>query len=459
VANLLVVEPDASAADLLLGSLAADQHACRHVTSAAQALAALEADHYDAVITELKLPSESGVELLIKVLRGWPGVAVVMVASAGTVAEAVEAMKRGAADFLEKPFASDDIRYVVRKAVASVAASAEQPPSSPLEPGAALVSQSESMHKVRETIRRAASTSTTVLVRGETGTGKELVARAVHEASARRGQPFVKIDCAALPESLLDSELFGYERGAFTGASGRKPGRVELADGGTIFLDECGEVSLALQAKLLRLVQDRAFEKLGGKNTQHIDARFVLATHRDLDVMVENGSFRQDLFYRINVFPLWLPPLRARRDDIELLAKHFCARFAETISKPSLAFSAQALKFLRSQRWPGNVRQLENFIERLVLLSDGPVIDLALVEGEFVERPRFVTQSTGTTGHAMALPSSSSPLDEAKRKVEKDELLRALAHSGGNRSAAARLLSVSRATLYNKLKDHGIERH
>jgi two-component system response regulator AtoC len=465
VANLLVVEPDASAAAPLLEMLAARGHVSERLTTADQAINALDRAHYDLLITELKLPGHSGIDLLSRVLRGWPGLAVIMVAGKSTVPEAVEAMKQGASEFLLKPFSAEEIAYVVEKVLASALSREGQPPASPLAPGAMLVGQAEPMRNVRELIRRAAAASTTVVIRGETGTGKELVARAIHEASARAARPFVKIDCASLPDTLLESELFGYEKGAFTGALARKPGRVELAEGGTLFLDEFGDVSPLLQSRLLRLLQERAFEKLGGKQTLHVDARFVLATHRDLEAMVQNGALRQDLFYRVNVLPLWLPPLRARRADIELLARHFCARFAHENRRPALTFSAEAFRFLRSQRWPGNVRQLENFVERVVLLAEGDIIELADIERELLERPRFVTQSTGATDTTDvdrtssdgAKPASALALDDAVRKAETETVMHALSRTGGNRSAAARLLRVSRATLYNKLKELGID--
>jgi DNA-binding NtrC family response regulator len=446
--------------------LAEKGHASERVTTAGQATDALERAHYDLIITELKLPDECGIDLLSRVLRTCPDLAVIMVAGTSTVPEAVEAMKQGASEFLLKPFSADEIVYVVNKVLAGALPRAELPPNRPTSPEAKLVGQAEPMRNVRDLIKRAAAASSHIVIRGETGTGKELVARAIHEGSTRAGKPFVKIDCAALPDSLLESELFGYEKGAFTGAVARKPGRVELAEGGTLFLDEFGDVSPLMQKRLLRLLQERLFERLGGgKQTLRVDARFILATHRDLETMVQNGTLRQDLFYRVNVFPVWLPPLRSRRADIDLLAQHFCASFAQENGRPALSFSPEALKHLRSQRWPGNVRQLENFVERLVLLTDGSVIQLADVERELVEHPRFVTQSTGSSdrtdvdgaSNGDGASSSALALAEAVRRAETESLVRALSVSDGNRSAAARILRVSRATLYNKMKELGIE--
>jgi two-component system response regulator AtoC len=323
-------------------------------------------------------------------------------------------------------------------------------------------------------------------VRGESGTGKELAARAIHDASPRASGPFVKIDCTSLPEHLLESELFGYEKGAFTGAVARKPGRAELADKGTLFLDEIGELSLPLQAKLLRLLQDRQLERLGGTRTISVDVRVVAATHRDLESMVERQQFRLDLFYRLNVVPLWLPPLRARREDIDVLVEHFCKLLGRANGKPQIGIDRDAVRALRQQRWPGNVRQLQNFVERLVVLSNGPIIKEEDVRAELSRQVRFATQpgtalrlSPPQLPDAAAAPASEQPasdptsvdekppamrtepqavvpLDLELRAAEKKALERALAVAKHNRSLAARLLGVSRSTLYAKLEEHGL---
>ena len=329
----------------------------------------------------------------------------------------------------------------------------------------ALLGESVAMARVRELVRKAATGSATVLVRGETGTGKELVARAIHEASGRAGGPLVVIHCAALPDALLESELFGYEKGAFTGAVGRKAGRVELAHGGTLFLDEIGDVSPATQVKLLRLLQERTFERIGGAGSHQVDVRFIAATHRDLEAMVKRGEFREDLFYRLHVVPVWVPPLRGRRDDIAPLARHFCQRYALDNGKPRLALSEAALAQMRAQRWPGNVRQLQNLVERLVVLADRDVIDAADVERELTGASPFTTEIpeavalTGVTPAPRELAGSTTllPLDEQLRAAERRAIEHALSVAGANRSKAARLLGVSRQTLYNKLKEHGID--
>jgi two-component system response regulator AtoC len=283
-----------------------------------------------------------------------------------------------------------------------------------------------------------------VLVLGESGTGKELVARGIHENSPRARQPFVKVHCAALPDNLLESELFGYEKGAFTGAATRKPGRVELAQGGTLFLDEIGDITPAIQVKLLRVLQDRGFERLGGTATLSADVRFVAATHCNLEAMVQEGTFREDLFYRLNVVPIWLPPLRERTSDVPRLARHFCVEAARRAWRADATLSDEAVELLARQPWPGNVRQLQNFVERLVVLSEAERIDATDVRRELGRQP---------------MPSASpdgSRLGARRDDAERDALVSALRQSSNNRSQAARLLGVSRRTLYNKLDKHGL---
>jgi len=396
---------------------------------------------------------------LREISKRWSGLPIVVAGGGNTVAETVEMIRAGAADFLVQRFDPDEVSYVINKGLVAAATRSSEPPRMSVRTESGLMGNASPMRELRETLRRAAAASATVLIRGESGTGKELVARAVHEQSARRLKPFVKIDCTSLPENLLESELFGYEKGAFTGAVAAKPGRVELADQGTLFLDEIGDISPAMQAKLLRLLQERRFDRIGSKRPTRVDVRFLLATHRDLDTMVENGEFRADLFHRMNVVQLWLPPLRSRRDDIELLASHFLNEFAAANGRTNLAIEPDAVKLLRKQRWPGNVRQLENFMERLVVLAEGNTIDTAQIERLLVQRPSFVTQST-TTSTAVAVQASSpsdTGLEQAVRAAETDALVRTLQCTRGNRSAAARVLGVSRQTLYNKLKSLGIE--
>jgi two-component system response regulator AtoC len=468
-AVVLVVDPDVASREALGSLLKGDGARPVLCAEASAALELLNREPVDVLLTELGLKEAGGLSFLQVVEERWPGLPTIVIAGGASVAAAVGALRAGAADFVEKPFNAEEIAYVVGKALTAVKSRALRPPPPSSNTRAGMLGESPAMRQAYATLQRAAQSTATVLVRGESGTGKELVARAIHDASPRANQPFVKIDCTAFPETLLDSELFGYERGAFTGAVSRKPGRVELADKGTLFLDEIGELSLPLQAKLLRLLQDRKFERLGGTKTMDVDVRFVAATHRDLENMVERKVFRLDLFYRLNVVPLWLPPLRARREDIEVLAQHFCAASAKANGKGEVRIDASALKFLRSQRWPGNVRQLQNFIERLVVLAPGPVIREEDAKSELLQAP-FKTQTgmveafektelappKGEPAAAMATESIVLTLDDEMRAAEKKALERALRHCGGNRSQAARVLGVSRSTLYAKLQEHGL---
>jgi two-component system response regulator AtoC len=481
---VLVVEPDPDTARELIRLLTGLGLSVSHATTGARAIELLEREPARVVVSELTLPDTMGIDLLKALERLWPGLPVLMMGANASVADALAALRAGASDFVQKPINADEMSFALNKALTVVQRRAEQPPPPSSHERAGIIGDSPTMRQVYATLERAAQGTATVLVRGESGTGKELAARALHDASPRSTGPFVKIDCTSLPENLLESELFGYEKGAFTGAVARKPGRAELADKGTLFLDEIGELSLPLQAKLLRLLQDRVIERLGGTKTIPVDVRVVAATHRDLESMVERQQFRLDLFYRLNVVPLWLPPLRARREDIDVLVEHFCRQLGRANGKPSIGIDKDAVKALRGQRWPGNVRQLQNFVERLVVLSEGPLITESDVRSELSRQVRFATQP-GTAVRlaptALATPPelapsppsdptsidprppseptearSVLPLDMEVRAAEKRALERALSVAKQNRSLAARLLGVSRSTLYAKLEEHGL---
>ncbi|MGC4089396.1 MAG: sigma-54 dependent transcriptional regulator [Polyangiaceae bacterium] len=445
-ATVLVVDDDAAVALVLSALLTQAGYEAVRADSGAAALSLLERRPVDVVLSDVRMPGLDGLSLLQRVREGWPDIPVILLTAHASVSLAVDAMKAGAQDFLEKPFEREAVLFVIEKALASVARSA---PPTRARREVELLGASSALAEVRERIRRAASSNVTVLVRGETGTGKELVARSIHEHSARRAGPFVALNCAAVPENLLESELFGYEKGAFSGAAGRKPGRIELADGGTLFLDEVGDVSLSTQVKLLRVLQERAIERLGGSGAIHVDVRFVAATHRDLERLLSEGKFREDFFYRLNVVPIEVPPLRARRDDIELLARHFRQRVAAANARPDVDFEPAVYPLLAAQPWPGNVRQLENFVERLVVLSDGPRVTVQQVESEL--------RAEGAGRGAAAKASRGGNLSEQRADSERQIISEALLRAGNNRSLAARLLGISRRTLYNKLEELGIE--
>jgi len=454
--NFLIASGDAAAAEALGALLFEAGFGGKRATSSSQAFEELERASFDVIIADQSLRdlpggafpkalAERGLELPVVVL-------------VDAVTDGVAVVRAGAADFLRKPVDREEVLYVLRKALRSVAIEADEPPRSiAFIPTTELIGTSAPMQELGRTLRRAANGVATVLVRGESGTGKEVVARLVHDLSPRAAGPFLKVHCAALPDQLLESELFGYERGAFTGATARKPGRVELAQGGTLFLDEIGDITPATQVKLLRVLQDRQFERLGGTETLDADVRFVTATHRDLEGLVKAGKFREDLFYRLNVVTLVVPPLRARKSDIEALALHFCDRVAIANGRPRTMLDADALTLLEKQEWPGNVRQLQNFVERLVVMATGPRISSAEVERE-------LGRTAGALGFAEAtglapkidLDQSALELEVTLKKAERRALERALKSAAGNKNVAARLLGISRRSLYYKLEEHGL---
>jgi len=430
----------------------------RRVTNLAEAFSALDLGSYEVLIVDAALTDLSAPEFLTSLAARGQELALIALVDGNRPGDGAAAVRAGATDFLRKPVERDEVTYVLGKALQSVQPLSDEPPRSRLfAPTVELIGKSAAMQDLQRTLRRAADGIATVLVRGESGTGKELVARLVHELSPRRAGPYVKVHCAALPDQLLESELFGYERGAFTGATARKPGRVELAEGGTLFLDEIGDISPATQVKLLRVLQDRRYERLGGTETLSADVRFVTATHRDLEALVREGKFREDLFYRLNVVALWVPPLRARQSDIETLALHFCTTVAAANGRRAPAFDADALSLLAAEAWPGNVRQLQNVVERLVVLASGPRIVAADVRRELGQKPGTLAFAI-SSGFApeIAVEQTAMELQQALRKAERRAIERAMTSAAGDKNLAARLLGISRRSLYYKLEEHGL---
>ena len=448
-----MVEDDAAIAKVVTVLLRQRGLEVTWAPSAEDAVKELEKRPFDVVLSDVRMPGMDGMALLDHVRAKTPDLPVVLVTAHGSVALAVEAMKRGAADFVQKPFDKEELAFVVEKALQASRRDRAAVPAPELS-ARGIIGDSAAMRDVFATIRKVAPKTTTVLVRGETGTGKELVARALHEESPRNGQPFVRVHCAALPETLLESELFGYEKGAFTGATQRKPGRIELAHKGTLFLDEIGDISPAVQVKLLRVLQERELERVGGNETIRVDVRIVAATHRDLEAMITQGTFREDLFYRLAVVPIVVPPLRERAGDTGRLVRHFVAAFAASAGIEGMRIEDDAVDILTKQPWPGNVRQLQNFVERLVVLAEGRVIGRADIERELVRGTGGIRRPSAPMPSA---PSADLSLDSQRREAEKEALVRALQQAGSNRTRAARLLEVSRRTLYNKLREHGLE--
>jgi DNA-binding NtrC family response regulator len=407
-------------------------------------------DRADLVLTDLKLPRMSGLEFLAAIRRQNAQVPVVMMTAFGSVETAVESMKAGATDFLLKPFSLDHLMQVVSKAL-EVRALRDENRQLKEELGRRyefdnIIGRSAPMQEIFATIERVAPTRATVLLAGESGVGKDLIARAIHFHSPRRDRPLVKINCTAIPENLMESELFGYEKGAFTGAQTSKPGKFEQADTGTVFLDEIGDVPAAIQVKLLRILQEREFERLGSNVTRHIDVRVIAATNSDLRAALEQGTFREDLYYRLNVVPLNIPPLRERRADIPFLANHFIRKLAPDAGCQVDSITDAAMEKLLAYHWPGNVRELENVIERSLVMATGRQLDAGDIKLEAAPRPR------APNGGAHLLPEGLT-LDQYEQELIREALKRA----DGNKSQAARMLGLTRNALRYRLTQMGLE--
>ena len=411
-----------------------------------EGLEALHREGASLVILDLKMPDLDGLEVLKRIREAYPRLPVIMITAHGTIQTAIEAMKIGAADYITKPFDLDELKIVIRKTLQMSQLMHEVSflRAELMKEHGEMVGKSPAIMEVRRLIRRVAPTEATVLITGESDTGKEVVAVAIHRQSPRADGPFIAVNCAALPEQLLESELFGHEKGAFTGATTRKPGRFEMAARGTIFLDEIAEMSPTMQAKLLRVLQDKTFERVGGTQTIQVDTRIIAATNRDLAACVREGRFRQDLYYRLNVFSIHLPPLRDRREDIPLLSEHFLKKFAPLYHPCTI--SPEALDLLCRYDWPGNIRELQNVIERALILCHEAEIKPAHLPKE-LHRP-----AARPPCPVVNLPDEGISLEE----VEIQLILQALEKSRGNQSRAAQLLGISRATLLYRMQKYGL---
>jgi len=442
-ARILIVEDDTTFRSLLRTILTGEGYETIEAADGRTGRTLLQREQYELVISDLKLPGKSGLELFRESRDDDFPPPFILLTAFGTVEEAVAAIKEGVVDFLTKPLKDPDtLRIIVAKALENSRAQREFLAFKEAEaaglPPEELIFAGDAMVEVRRLIQEVAGTAATVLISGESGTGKELIARTIHLLSPRRKRSFIPLNCAAIPENLLESELFGHERGAFTGAMQARQGKFELAHGGTIFLDEIGEMPLPLQAKLLRVIQERTFERVGGNKEIRADVRIVAATHRDLTAEVREKRFREDLFYRLNVFPVRLPPLRERKDALPFLTDYFIRRFARDLGKKVAGIDNEALRRLREHDWPGNVRELQNVLERAVILA-GKGISLR-------ELPEAI---------ASGLPSGRD--DEGMLKtMEREAILSALKKSGGNRRKTAEELGISRRTLQYRLKEYGM---
>ncbi len=458
--HILLVEDKAELREMLAQALARMGYVVTPAANIAEALAAIDKRRFSAVLTDLKLPSGSGMDVLKTVLAADSAIPIIIMTAYGSIAEAVAAMREGAYDFIQKPVELEHLRHLLARAVEREQLLRE---NLVLKEEYArrfgfprIIGEHPAMLESARQMQRSAASDSTVLLLGESGTGKELYARAIHQLSPRASKSFLALNCAAIPETLVENELFGHERGAFTGANARSIGKFELARGGTIFLDEIGELPLAVQGKLLRVLEERTVERLGGGESISVDVRIIAATNCDLEMAAAGGAFRRDLYYRLAVFPIHIPPLRDRGEDSVLLAEHFLERFRRELKKPGLRLAQDALNAIRSYRWPGNVRELQNVIERATILHEGELVALDLGLQVRAAAAAFASSShkvavadlPATPG---ALPSTSSPASERER------LETTLRDCKWNKATAAKRLGISYKTLLHKIHAYELD--
>ena len=448
--HLLLVEDEPTLRAVVAEQLGSRGYAVDQTASGEEALAKLSDFAYDALVTDLRLPGISGSSVIEAAVERYPDIVAIVVTGYGTVRDAVDAIKHGASDFVSKPFQIDELTHALEKALEQRRLKSENAYlraqlDARYQLGG-IVGKSPAMKRLIQTLETVASANSTILISGETGTGKEVVARAIHHNSGRHAQRFVALNCSAIPEALLEAELFGHVRGAFTGAVGNRLGRLEQAHKGTLFLDEVGTMSTALQTKLLRVLQEREFERIGDSNTMKVDVRVIAATNSDLRRMVREGQFRDDLFYRLNVIPVHLPPLRDRKDDVPLLVQHFVEKMRPE-NGPALTVSQEAMRALMAYEWPGNVRQLENAIERAVAFRGGRG---QIEVGDLPPEVAAVPVESATSG--VVLPDGGVDLEALIANIERELIERALERTNSNKNRAAHLLHLKRTTLVEKIK-------
>ncbi|MEC4891351.1 MAG: sigma-54 dependent transcriptional regulator [Nitrospira sp.] len=454
--KILVVDDEQSLREVLSIMLKRAGYAVTSVADGEEAIEQLQKEIFDLVITDLRMPKVDGMEVLRAVKSASPETVVLIITAFATADSAVEAMKQGAYDYLTKPFQVDEVQMIIRNALEKRRLTAEnillKREMASQSSFAQLVGQSDAMQKVFDIVRKVADSKSNVLICGESGTGKELVARAIHYNSVRSVRPFVAVNCSAVPETLLESELFGHMKGSFTGAISNKAGLFEVADGGTIFLDEIGDTTPTIQVKLLRVIQEREFRRVGGSQDVKVDVRIVAATNKDLEKAVADGSFREDLYYRLDVIPIRLPPLRLRAGDIPLLVTHFLERFSKESGKPAPTLTAEAMHVLLGHEWRGNVRELENLIERVVAFSTGVPVTEQDVRG-WLHR----SVSPQSQGVPAELPEDGLDLEGMISGIEKELLLKALERSKWVKKKAARLLKLNTRSFRYRLEKYAIK--
>jgi len=444
--KILVVDDDTAHRMMLTANLSNEGYTVAEADDGTTAIAAVREDFYDVILMDVRMTEMDGIEALEEIKQISPGIPVLMMTAYPSVPPAVKAMKLGAVDYLTKPLDTDELRLRIAKLLGYHRLQDEQPPlDTELADTSRLIGSGESMRQLLDTLALVAPTDTTVLILGESGTGKEVVAGTIHANSARADNPLVKVNCAALPETLLESELFGHEKGAFTGATSRREGRFEVADGGTIFLDEIGEIPVAVQVKLLRVLQEQQFEPLGSSKTKTVDVRVIAATNRNLEQEIAAGRFREDLFYRLNIFPILVPALRDRKDDIAKLAEFFLTRYADKHKRRIKGVAPRALDVMMRYEWKGNIRELENTIERSVILC----------REEFIAPQHLPAQIQALAGD---LPPEAPDVGSGftLKEMEKHLIIATLKQNDDNRTKTADALGISRRSLQMKLKEYGI---
>ena len=456
--HVLVIDDDEQMQFFLSEALRRQGYAVTLKKTAEEGLQALKTDSADLILLDIRLPGMSGLEAVEEILKIDPRVPVIIMTAHGTRDSAIDAIRRGAYDYFTKPFRIEEMEIVIRRAIEKrklhfeIERLREELATVPGHGWAA--SASRAMNEVMHLIDRAAPTDSTVLILGESGVGKELVAESIHERSTRKHRPFVRLNCAAIPETLLESELFGYERGAFTGAQARKPGKFELSDGGTLLLDEIGDMTLPTQAKILRVLQSRQVERVGGTSTINVDVRIIASTNKDLLRNVREGAFRDDLYFRLNVITINVPPLRGRREEIPGLVDHFLAEANLRLGRTIRRTSSDAMAALMAYDWPGNIRELKNAIERAAVVTDGEVITLTSLPQPI--RPAGVGLVAGVASQQWESPGTVS-LDEKIAQLERAFVIEALSRTGGVQAQAARLLGITERSMWHLVKKHKIE--
>jgi two-component system response regulator AtoC len=456
--HVLVIDDDEQMQFFLGEALRRQGYAVTPAKTAEEGLQALKTDSADLILLDIRLPGMSGLEAVEEILKIDPRVPIIIMTAHGTRDSAIDAIRRGAYDYFTKPFRLEEMEIVIRRAIEKrklhfeIERLREELATVPGHGWAA--SASRAMNEVMHLIDRAAPTDSTVLILGESGVGKELVAESIHEGSTRKHRPFVRLNCAAIPETLLESELFGYERGAFTGAQARKPGKFELADGGTLLLDEIGDMTLATQAKILRVLQSRQVERVGGTSTINVDVRIIASTNMDLLRNVREGTFRDDLYFRLNVITINVPPLRERREEIPALVEFFLAEANQRLGRIITRTSSDAMAALMTYDWPGNIRELKNAIERAAVVTDGEVITLSSLPPPI--RPAGVGLVAGTASQQWETSGAVS-LDERIAQLERAFVIEALSRTGGVQAQAARLLGITERSMWHLVKKHKIE--